>query len=171
MGEREKFITARDFLGAEERVKPISSEGRAVVLDKDLFWCEPPFEHEQALAFAWVRSVEEMAQGGIFNQYLRDISTLFLWISLGCEEKTAVEDFEKRRTRPPLLSDENRRGVFIQAKGVLSLLGKEGRGQEVMAMLEEDLEILWQAGVFRLSKWGLRSIEKNIGKELQKAAA
>jgi len=170
MIESEKSVSAGEYLGARSRFEPISSEGRAVVFSKDFFWCEPPFRHEQTLASAWVRSIEEMAQGGIFNQYLRDISTLFFGIGSKLWEAMIIEDSEKRKARPPLLSEEGRKLMSLQSKELLDLssLGRENLDQVVIGMFKKDLEILRRAGVFRLSKIELRTVEENIKEELQR---
>jgi len=160
-------------LGARKRFVPISTEGRVVIFRKGITWCQPPFLHEQTLASAWVRSVEEMAQGGILNQHPRDVSTLFLWISSESWEPMMVEDLEKRTVQPPLLSDEGRRLMFLQAGQLLDIssLGKEDQGQTITEMLEDDLEILRQAGIFRLSERELNLVKENIEKELQRGVA
>lgn len=175
MREREIFfsIKAGEFLGARERFKPVSSEGRAVVFNKNNFWREPPFWHEQTLVSAWVRSAEEMALGGIFNQHLEDISNLFFWICSGHWEPMIIEDFEKRKARPPFLSEEGKKLMSLQIVKIRGLRFSEGRDRDqiIKKMLEEDLEILRQADIFRLSEMGLRTVEKNIRKELQRGAA
>ena len=170
MIESEKSVSAGEYLGARSRFEPISSEGRAVVFSKDFFWCEPPFRHEQTLASAWVRSIEEMAQGGIFNQYLRDISTLFFGIGSKLWEPMIIEDSEKRKARPPLLSEEGRKLMSLQIVKLHGLRFSEGRDRDRMIkkILEEDLEVLRQADIFRLSKIELRTVEENIKEELQR---
>jgi len=171
MTERENFlpIKAGEFLGAGKRFEPISSEGEAV-LRRNGVWKQPPFLHEQTVVSAWVRSVEEMALGRIFNQHLRDITTLFSWISSGRAEPMVIEDFEKRKVRPPFLSEEGRELMFLQIVELRGLRFSEGRDRDQMIkkILEEDLEVLRQADIFRLSKIELRTVEENIKEELQR---
>ena len=172
MWEREVIVPvmASEFLGARKRLMPRTKEGKAVIDSRGVAWGEPPFLHEQTLVAAWVRSVEEMAQGGILNQHLRDVSTLFLWISLGRAEPMIIEGFERRKVRPPFLSEEGRELMFLQIMKLRGLRFLEGRDrdQKIKKMLEEDLEILRRAGVFRLSEIGLRTVEENIKEKLQR---
>ena len=81
-----------------------------------------------------------------------------------------IEDFEKRKVRPPFLSEEGRELVFLQIVKLHGLRFSEGRDRDRMIkkILEEDLEVLRQADIFRLSKIELRTVEENIKEELQR---
>ena len=165
-------VRASEFLGARKRLMPRTKEGKAVIDSRGVAWREPPFLHEQTLIAAWVRSVEEMAQGGILNQHLRDVCILFCWIQGnqdGFWEPMRVEDWERRKTNPPFLSEAGKVFMSLQLSRLsdLKVWKSDEAGKVVLALLERDLDILRQVGIFRLSEGGMNLVKENITKELK----
>lgn len=165
----EERISVREFLGVRRRLMPVTKEGRLARRDYWFSWRnEPPYIHEEAVFSAWIRSVEELSRGGALSQHYRDLSTLLRWISLRSfpEPMPLYNTKARRRISPPFLEPENRGALFLQSHEVLSFCGREFHDREAIAMLEKDLDILRQAGLFTLSEEDLRRSAAGIQQEI-----
>jgi len=163
------FIFPEEFLGARQRLKPITSGAEGVFNRTSSVWKEPPYLHEETLGWAWAHLIEEEIQGGISSQYFKDLSTLFLWISSENWEPMFVEELKRRKISPPFWSKEGKILMYLQSEKVLTLscLEQEESGGIIIRMLEDNLDILRERGIFQLSRREMYMVKEGIRRELQ----
>jgi len=176
MHEKECFISSVEFLGALRRLELSSPTGKLLASKTSFSWKKPPYFHEEVLLYVWVGSVETMTKEKasllspqmrigrtLFSQEIRDIASLFFFISAPFAERVIPE-----RVKKPLLTYNLRQSIFFDAN---RFLAPGFLSYESFSLISERAEyylmILKKEGVFGLTENGLALAKREIEKELR----